>query len=47
MELDGSGVVGRITGFVSKSMMTLFHTESRWTQAISSGGISVPVSGWL
>lgn len=45
MELYGSGVNGRMTGLGSRSMMTLFHTELRWTHATSSGGKSVSVSG--
>lgn len=47
MKLDGSGVDGRIRGFNSRSMMTLFHTESTCTHAISSADISTCVSGWL
>lgn len=45
MKLDGAGVMGRITGLGSRSIMTLFHTDSRCTHAISSGEISTTVSG--
>ena len=43
---DGSGVTGSMTGFISRSYMRFFHTESCCKQAISST-IGRPDKKWL